>query len=70
LIKDLGLAVEIKNNSLFPIQVFLKETTTNNGHFFIIEKNDTNYVKYLYETYNNFISCAKNEYLKKSRIKY
>ena len=44
----------------------LGKVSTTVSHFFRIEREDISYVKYLYNTYNSFISCVYSRYLNKS----
>ena len=63
LISDLEMIIkkteDSKNESLlFPIEV-----VANKHHIFLIEKDDIDYVKYLYNSYKNFItSCIYEKY--------
>jgi hypothetical protein len=50
--------------TLFPLNLFLRELSNNQGHNFIIEKDDIDYVKYLHNSYKNSIKCFQEDYLK------
>jgi hypothetical protein len=52
------------NSIKFPSEVFVQ---TNNlktyGHKFIIEKEDIDYIRFIYKTYQRFFSCVNDKYL-------
>ena len=70
LINDLNLIIkQIENpdtsSTTFPLKIFVNEPPfVNQGHFFLIEKNDVDYIKYLYKSYNSLIPCAQEGFLK------
>lgn len=68
LINDLGYLIKkIENSSnktnLFPLNVFLSEPSNNKGHNFVIQHDDVDYIKYLYNSYNNSVRCFYEKYL-------
>ena len=68
LLTDLGTIIERiemdKNNSIvFPLSLYLSEEPYTRGHRFLIEKDDVNYIKYLYKAYNSFFPCVYKKYL-------
>ena len=52
------------NSTVFPLSVLLKMTPSNNGHIFIIKKEDIDHVKHLYNSYNNLMPFIYENYLK------
>ena len=68
LIYDLGLIVENiesnKNLSIFPLSILLSSGINKNGHTFTIQKEDIDFIKYLYKAYNSLIPCIYKNYLK------
>ena len=67
MIHDLGTKIKIieKNNSIeFPLSLFLSSPPFQIGHTFFIQKEDVDYLKYLYKSYQNLIPCIHNNYLK------
>ena len=65
LIYDLRTVIDSKNLSLFPFKINLNKDKYNKRYIFTIQKEDMDYVKYLYGAYNSFISCAYEGYLRK-----
>jgi hypothetical protein len=66
LINDLKNIIDNSNkNSLnFPAEVFVQTNHLQKyGHKFIIKKEDTDYVKFLYNTYTRFLSFVDDQYL-------
>ena len=66
-INDLGRNIEMyeKNNSInFPLSIVLSEPNQKNGHTFFIQREDINFIKYLYQSYQSLIPCIYNNYLK------
>ena len=55
--------IESNKSLLFPIKIL-----ANKNHIFLMEKNDVDYVKYLLDSYKNFISCAYTQYMNKIKI--
>ena len=51
---------------LFPLGIYLSEPPFKNGHVFEIQKEDIDYIKYLYKIYKGFIPCAYQKYLNKT----
>ena len=68
LIEDLGLIINDINkpnsNLSFPRNLFLRSPLTDVGHIFIIQREDVEYIKYLYKSYTNLIPCIYQNYLK------
>ena len=69
LIYDLGSVIENieqnnSNSSAFPFKIFLSSPPFKEGHTFLIQKEDVDYIKYLYKSYNSLIPCAYRSYLK------
>ncbi len=49
----------------FPTEVFVQTNHLKKyGHKFIIQKEDIDYIKFLYKTYKHFFSCLENQYLR------
>ena len=66
LIYDIGEKIEMieKNSSIkFPLRIPLSLPSSKVSHTFVIEKNDVDYVKYFYESYQNLIPCIYKAYL-------
>ena len=65
---DLGIIIDMmeKNNSnfQFPQSIFLSSAPFIKGHTFRIEKNDIDFIKYLYKSYHNLIPCIYKDYLR------
>ena len=69
LINDLGSVIEKielnnSNSSGYPFRILLSSPPFKAGHTFIIEKNDVDFIKYLYKSYNSLIPCVYRNYLK------
>ena len=68
LMNSLGLLIEKittnNNSTLFPLSILLKMIPSNKGHIFIIEKEDIDYIKYLYNSYKNLMPFIYENYLK------
>ena len=63
LINDLKNIID--NSIKFPTEIFVQTNHLQKyGHRFIIKREDIDYVRYLYKTYNSFFSCANNRYLR------
>ena len=52
------------NSSVFPLSIFLSSSPFTTGHTFTIEKEDVDYIAYLYKSYKNLIPCIYENYLK------
>ena len=66
-IHDLGVKIEMyeKNNSInFPLSIFLSQPPFKVGHTFLFQRGDIDYIKYPYKSYQTFIPCIYNNYLK------
>jgi hypothetical protein len=67
LIYDLGKKIEMieKNSSIeFPLSIYLSSPPFKTGHTFFIQKEDVDFIKYLYKSYQSLIPCIYNNYLK------
>jgi hypothetical protein len=67
LISELGNRIEmIDNNSSleYPLSILLSFPPHKTGRTFTIEREDVDFIKYLYKSYQSFIPCIRNNYLK------
>jgi hypothetical protein len=63
-LQDIIQKIDDKNNTIiYPIKLFLSEPPFKNGHNFIIEKNDIDYIQNLSKAYNSVIPCAYHKYI-------
>jgi hypothetical protein len=54
----------VKDTKMFPTEIFLKPNESKAiGQIFTINENDLDYIKHIISTYENFLSCANDEYL-------
>jgi hypothetical protein len=67
LISELGNRIDMidKNSSVeFPLSIFLSFPPHKIGRTFFIKREDVDFIKYLYKSYESFIPCIRNNYLK------
>ena len=81
LVHDLGSIVDNiesnnYNSSVFPLTIFFSAPPFKVGHTFTIQKEDIDYITYLYKSYKNLIPCIHRSYFKnmtnlnKNNIRY
>lgn len=50
--------------TVFPIEIYYTHPNVNSGHIFVIQEEDINHLKYIYNGYKTFLPCIYDKYVK------